>query len=186
MPDTLIDYATKHLTIFDAGLAIVVVSTLLLQRPRRLRLWWGLTMLLMAGLTMVLSRIATMLYQDPRQFTAVHLSPLTPFVPFLPHLARNSFPSGHAVLTGLIVASVLFVSTRWTVPFVIMGILDVWVRVGMGAHQAIDILGGWAVVAIATAVAFPAAAIVTAIVLPWCQSAWGNTVLYLHRRVAVR
>lgn len=186
MLDDMLTYAARHLTFFDAGLAVVVVLALLLQRPRRVRLWWGFTMLLMSMLAMMLSRIATVVYSDPRPPTVLHLSWMKPFLPLLPHLSNNSFPSAHAVLTGLIVASVLFLSVRWTAPFAIMGALDVWVRLGFQQHQVIDALGGWAVVSMAMLMAFPAGAVLTAVVLPTCQLIWKHRVISIRRWIAAR
>jgi hypothetical protein len=150
---------------FDVGLAVVVIAVLLAQRPMRLRLWWSMTMVVAGVLTMALARLASLVYRDPRRATTIHIAPLAPVLHFLPHLTTNSFPAGHAVLTAFVVMGVLFLSVRWTIPFIIMGALDVWMRVGLGWSQVIDILGGWVITAAASAFAFPVGAVLTAIVL---------------------
>ena len=168
----MIELAVKHLTILDAGLAAIVLVGLLLPRRHATLVWWALSSALMVAFSFLFSRVGNLVYDDPRSVTAVHLKPLAPLVPFLPHLEHNSFPSSHAVFAAVIVSMVLFLSPRWTIPFVILGALDTWARVGLGPHQVVDIAGGWLIVALATLVAFVVGSIIAAVVLPAIPSSW--------------
>ncbi len=156
----------RHLTISDVVLLIPVLVLNLYRCRHAFVVCWAITTALMLLLSFLLSRLVSTLYQDPRPSTVVHLAFLTPFKPFLPHLMNNSFPSGHAVLTAAIVASVLLVSRRWSIPFVILGILVNWAREGGGIHHTIDVAGGWAIVAVATLIAVGLGTVITAVLLP--------------------
>ncbi len=166
MIDVLLYQAVKHLTIFDVLLAVFVVLALLAQRRRSLIVWWCVAAPLMTTLSVVLSRLGSALYVDHRTYTAIHFGPLDPLAPLFPHSASNSFPSGHSVLTAIIVSCVFLLSRRWSIPFVVLGLLDDWIRVGVSAHRAIDIVGGWMFVGIGTALAIPVGAVLAAMVLP--------------------
>ncbi|MGI8968673.1 MAG: phosphatase PAP2 family protein [Chloroflexota bacterium] len=171
MIDALLYQAVKHLTTFDALLALVVILTLLGHRRQSLVVWWGISAALTVIFSLVFSRLGSALYVDHRTYTAVHFGPLAPLSPLFPHSAHNSFPSGHSVLTALIVAIVFLLNRRWAIPFVVLGLLDDWVRVGLSAHRAIDIGGGWVFVAIATALAIPTGAVIAAVLLPLASTA---------------
>src|SRR5947209_13478504 len=128
----MLELAVKHLTIFNAGLVALVLVGLLLRRRHATVVWWALSTALMITFSFLFSRAGSLVYHDPRSVTAVHLKPLAPLVPFLPHLEHNSFPSSHAIFAAMIVSMVLFLSRRWALPFVILGVLDTWVRMGVG------------------------------------------------------
>src|SRR5947209_19924560 len=168
----MLELAVKHLTIFDAGLAAVVVAGLLLRRRHAAVVWWVMSSVVVVVLSFLFSRVAGLLYVDPRLGTTVHLKPLAPLVPFLPHLEYNSFPSSHAIFAAVIVSMVLFLDRRWTLPFVILGLLDSWARAGFGPHQAVDIAGAFLIVSLATLVAFFSGALVAAVVLPSIPPSW--------------
>jgi hypothetical protein len=172
MTADVLTLAEKHLTIFEACLGVLVLAGLLFRRRHAFVVWWATSMALLAVFTFLLCRAASAVYRDPRAVTIAHLKGLSPLVPFLPHLPRNSFPSSHAVLAGLIVSAVLFVNMRWAIPFAILGPLDTYARTGFGPHQAIDVGGAWLIVAIAAALAFLVGSIMAAVVLPSIPPSW--------------
>lgn len=155
-----------HLTVFEVFLLVPVLVLTLYRCRHAFVVCWAITTALMVLFSLLLSRLGSTLYQDPRPTTIIHLKVLTPLKPFLPHLVDNSFPSGHAVLAAVIVAAVLLVSRRWALPFVVLGILVNWARVGGGIHHTIDVVGGWAIVAIATLLAIALGTVITAVLLP--------------------
>lgn len=156
----------RHLTIFDALLLLPVLVIILYRRRHAFIVCWGITTALMLLLSFALSRLSSLLYRDPRPATVVHLQALTPLKPFLPHFMDNSFPSGHAVLTAAIVATVMLVSRRWSIPFIILGILVNWAREGGGINHTIDVAGGWLIVGVSALIAVALGTVITAVVLP--------------------
>lgn len=170
--ESMIEFAVQHLTIFDACLAAVVIAGLLIRHRHATFVWWAVWSVSTVLLTFVLSRASVLVYSDPRADTPIHIKAIAPFAPFFPHDAHSSFPSSHAILAAVIVFSVLFLSRRWTIPFLILGLLDMWARVGTDPHQLIDIVGGWLIVSLSAAITFVFAAIVTAVILPALPPRW--------------
>jgi membrane-associated phospholipid phosphatase len=176
----------KHLTFFNAGLTVVILGSLLFRRRHANIVWWTVSTSLMISFSFLLSRAGGMVYQDPRPLTTVHLRPLAVLIPFLPHVDHNSFPSSHAVLAAALASSVLFLSQRWAIPVVIVGILDTWARMGLGSHQVINVIGGSLVVALATMLAFLMGTIFAAVLLPSIPPSWTAErfrLRYLDQRV---
>lgn len=162
----------RHLTIFDVSLLFPVLVITLYRCRHAFVVCWAITTGLMVVLAFLLSRLGSFLYRDPRPSTVIHLQALAPLKPFLPHLMHNSFPSGHAVLTAVVVATVLLVNRRWAIPFVILGILVNWAREGGGIHHAIDVAGGWLIVGVAAVIAVGLGTVITAVLLPRIPSSY--------------
>jgi undecaprenyl-diphosphatase len=176
MPPDLTIFAARHLVVVDAGLAVVVLASLLFHRHHAAVVVWTITSSLMLALSLVLFRIADAFIVDPRPFVVAHFQPL------LPHTANNGFPSGYALLAAAIVSAVLFASRQWAIPFVILAILVDWARVGVGIHHVGDIIGSWIIVALASLIALVAGPVITAIVLPAIPSSWSAERFRLGRR----
>src|SRR4051794_24104859 len=159
-------WAAQHLMLVDALLAGVVVLALLYRRRHAVVVWWSVTTSAMVVTSFALSRLGSLLFMDPRPFAVGHYHPL------LPHTANNGFPSGYATCAAIIVVAVLFLNTRWSIPFVLLAVLIDWARVGVGFHHLIDILGAWAFVAIAGALVYVPATILAAILIPSIPTSW--------------
>lgn len=96
----------------------------------------------------VVSRIASLLYLDPRPFVAGH------FTPLVPHAPDNGFPSDHTLLVSAI-ASIMFPFDRKTsaVVWVIAAIVGIS-RVYVGVHHPIDVVGSAVIAMAASALAY--------------------------------
>lgn len=171
----------RHLTIFDVSLLVPVLAITLYRRRHAFVVCWAITTVIMLLLSFLLSRLGSLVYRDPRPATVVHLQQLAPFKPFLPHLMDNSFPSGHAVLTAVIVATVMLVNRRWAVPFVILGVLVNWAREGWGIHHTIDVVGGWLIVGVAGLIAVALGTVITAVLLPRIPASYTGERFRLRR-----
>jgi membrane-associated phospholipid phosphatase len=153
-------WAAKHLMLFDAILAALVVATLLYHRRHSIVVWWSIVASSMLVASLGLARFASLFYTDPRPFAQEHYQPL------LPHTANNGFPSGYATLAAAIVFAVLLLSRRWAIPFLLLAIMIDWARVGVGLHHVIDIVAAWAFVAVAGSIVFMPATVAACILIP--------------------
>ncbi len=95
----------------------------------------------------VFTKLAGMLWYDPRPFVSDHI------VPLIAHAPDNGFPSDHTVLT-MTIACIIFLYHRRTgyVLFFIAAAIGV-ARVLSGLHHTADILGSVVIAILATAVA---------------------------------
>lgn len=93
---------------------------------------------LFAGtIALLLSRIASHVYFDPRPFVSEHVKPL------ITHAADNGFPSDHALLTMTLTAVTYFFSKKIASVMLILTVLVGIARVLAKVHSPLDILGGW-------------------------------------------
>ncbi|GAC1445735.1 MAG: hypothetical protein NVSMB52_08030 [Chloroflexota bacterium] len=179
----LVTIAIQRVTTFEVILAVVVLAFLLYRHRHAFVVYWTVTMSLTVVFSFVLSRASGIVYSDPRPDTVIHLKPLLPFESFLPHVAGNSFPSGHAMLTALIVVAVLLVSKRWSIPFILLGLIVNRVRVGGGSHHLIDIAGSFLMVGISVLVAMILGSVIAAVLLPSIPPSWSAEQFRLRRPV---
>lgn len=164
MPDSLTIFAASKLVYIDAVLAVIAVLYLLARRPADLWVRWAVAIVITAVVSGVLALIASHVISDPRPFTTDHVKPL------ISHSADNGFPSDHALLAAVIVAALLLIDPLWAIPFVILGVLVDWARVGAGIHHVQDVLGSSVIVAIGLLVALAIAPrIVGRVPAPWTE-----------------
>jgi undecaprenyl-diphosphatase len=138
-------FAANILVFVSLALAVPTLAVLLMRARRRVPAWLlsAATTLL---LSLVLARVAGMLYDDPRPFVVEHVTPL------VPHAADNGFPSDHALLAAAIVALVFLARPKASLPFAVLAALVDWARVASGVHHVIDVVGSSAIVAAALVV----------------------------------
>ncbi|MGH2443325.1 MAG: phosphatase PAP2 family protein [Chloroflexota bacterium] len=164
MPTDLTIFAAKYLVFIDLVLAAILVLMLLYQRSRPAWLTWGVAAVIMAVLSFVFAKIGAAAYNDPRPFTScAHPS----FCRLIAHAADNGFPSDHALLAAAIVAAILFLAPRYSLPFVILAILIDWARVGSGIHHVADVVGSSLFVAVAAIIAWLVAPVITTWITPF-------------------
>jgi undecaprenyl-diphosphatase len=161
LPSDLTIFAANYLVFIDLGLALVTIAVILLRRPRIETLKWALGAAIVLALSYVFAQIGAAVYSDPRPFSIDHVRPL------IAHAADNGFPSDHALLAAAIVALVLLADYRFVLPFVILGVIVDWARVGAGIHHVVDVVGSTLFVALATLIAVPAAIYLTPRVTPF-------------------
>lgn len=166
MPADLTIFAAKYLVFLDALLALAVVIWLLRARSRPQVGRWLIATVIMLVLSYVFAKIGAAIYSDPRPFTIDHVKPL------IPHAPDNGFPSDHALLAAAIVAAALFLSPVWSIPFIILGILVDWARVGSGIHHVVDVIGSSVFVLIAMLIGLALAGPIYRAIAPRLPAGW--------------
>ena len=102
---------------------------------------------LSAGLALLLSRLSSLIYFNPRPFVEQGITPL------IAHAANNGFPSDHALL-GLTLAGILFVhNKKLGACFFLVAVAIGASRVYLKIHSPEDIVGSFAIAILAVAVA---------------------------------
>lgn len=129
---------------FLISLAIVGVYWLRARRAVKVALAWRV----IAGgvVALILDEIAGRLYYDPRPFVVHHL------VPIIPHAADNGFPSDHALLTSFLAFTMFFFSRRLAIVLCVNALVVSWARVAARIHNPRDIVGAFAIAALAVLV----------------------------------
>ncbi len=114
-------------------------------KRRRLEL---LVSLVVGGvLSLVLAKIASHLYNDPRPFVQGH------FTPLLPHGNDNGFPSDHTLLAAFIGWTILHYSRRAGIALLVIAGLIGAARMAGGIHHLSDVLGSFALAALGSSLA---------------------------------
>ncbi len=102
---------------------------------------------LSASLAFLFSRLASLLYFNPRPFVEQGITPL------IAHAANNGFPSDHALL-GFTLASIVYVyNKKMGVCFFLAAAAIGALRVYLGIHSPEDIVGSLVSAVIAVALA---------------------------------
>jgi membrane-associated phospholipid phosphatase len=161
LPSDLTIFAAQYLVFIDLAIALVTVAVILYRKPRIESIKWAFGAGIMLVLSYIFAQIGAAAYNDPRPFSLDHIRPL------IGHAVDNGFPSDHALLAAAVVALVLLADYRFALPFVILGFLVDWARVGAGVHHVIDVVGSSLFVALATVIAIPAAIYLTRFVAPF-------------------
>ena len=145
---TLVD----HIFIFGAKylfiLAVILATVWFFRLPRKEKKSVFIFGLIALPAIFIVSRIASVLYFDPRPFVVGYYKPL------IPHIPDNGFPSDHVLFVSAI-ASVIFPFSRkvsacvWAIA-IFVGISRVYV----GVHHTVDILGAAAISIVVSAIIF--------------------------------
>jgi undecaprenyl-diphosphatase len=136
-------FVAEYFFLLSAGIAGFVW----LRQPA-FRKWTLATASVTGGLAALgLMTLAGALYYDPRPFVVQHIHPL------FTHAADNGFPSDHATLTMFIAVCVLFYSRLWGMVLVVNALLVGSARVLAHVHSPLDIAAGFAIGALAAALA---------------------------------
>lgn len=97
-------------------------------------------------LTFIASRSASLLVENPRPFLEHD------FIPLVAHAADNGFPSDHALLV-FTVASIVFTFNKSVgIGLFVLATLVGVGRVLVGVHHVIDVVGSFAIAAVAVVV----------------------------------
>ncbi len=135
----IIIFGAKYLFLISFLIAILYFLTL----PKGKRLGFIIHSLIYTGFALILIKLTSIFFYDPRPFVSTHIQPL------IKHIADNGFPSDHTVLT-MAIALVIF-RYNWKLS-IFLGILSVCVgiaRVLAGVHHPIDIIGGVVIAVVA-------------------------------------
>lgn len=133
--DSLIIFCAKYLIVF-VGIGLVVAWLRVGNREKK----QFLVATLFAGIiAVVVSRIASHLYYDPRPFVTQHVKPL------IAHAADNGFPSDHALLTMTLTAATYFFSKKIAAVMFVLTLIVGAARIAAKVHSPLDIAGGWVI-----------------------------------------
>lgn len=95
---------------------------------------------LLGAVTIVLlAKIGSWLFYNPRPFIVGH------FVPYFPHPNNNGFPSDHTLFTSYLAFLVLNYNRKLGAALLIVAILIGLARVIAGVHHLVDIVGAFAI-----------------------------------------
>jgi len=142
--DNLIIFCAK-----DVIVLVVLGWVLTMWRIRKnLRLQFFVATVVAGVVALVLSRIASKLYYDPRPFVSQHIKPL------IDHAADNGFPSDHALFTMTLTAVTYFYSRKLAGLMLIGTILVGAARVLAHVHSPLDIAAGWLIGCIGAAAGY--------------------------------
>jgi undecaprenyl-diphosphatase len=152
--DTLSIFGAKYLFIVIAGIALVYFLKQPRSRQKRIVIFAALTL----PLTYIVSKIAALLYADPRPFVSGQ------FIPLIPHEPDNGFPSDHVLLCAGLAAVIYPSSKSLSLILWALTLLVGMSRVHTGLHHPIDIIGS-------IIMAIVVAAIVYRVGLRWLDDA---------------
>jgi undecaprenyl-diphosphatase len=139
--DAIVIFIAQYLYLFVLLIGVVFFF----MQPRKVQKSMIVCGIIIAPLAYIISRIAGVLYYDPRPFVVGH------FVPLIAHVADNGFPSDHVLLTGVVAMVVWFYNKKLSVVLWVLALLIGWARVYSGIHNTADIIGSIVVVLISSA-----------------------------------
>jgi undecaprenyl-diphosphatase len=131
MLNTLIIFGANYL--YLVVIALTIYHFLKLPQPQQKRF---LTLAVISlPLIFIISRLASLVYFDPRPFVVGN------FIPLIPHAADNGFPSDHTLLVAACAALTFVFNQKASYPIIIIALLVGLARVASGVHHPIDIVG---------------------------------------------
>ena len=138
--NTLIILAASYLYLVAIAYAAVVV----LKSTPSTRMRIAKFSLLALPLGYLLTKLAGVLWYDPRPFVTNHVLPL------IAHVPDNGFPSDHTVLTMTIACIIVLYSRRSGYVLFSLALLVGIARILAGLHHPIDVIGSIGIAVIAT------------------------------------
>jgi len=129
----LIILSAKYLFLFV--IAGIGVTWLLVPKDQKLKA--ALSIIAAGVIAVVLSRIASKLYYDPRPFVTEHVKPL------IAHANDNGFPSDHALLTMTLTAIAYFYNKKIALAMLLLTVIVGVARILAKIHSPLDIGAGW-------------------------------------------
>ncbi len=131
--DSIIIFTAKYVI----GLVVLVVAYVWLRLPKRTKLEMAATMFLAGVFALLVSRLLSHFYFDPRAFVRSGVRPL------IAHAADNGFPSDHALFAMTLTTVLYFYSKKWAVGAYLLTVAVSFSRVLAHVHSPIDIAGAW-------------------------------------------
>lgn len=90
-------------------------------------------------LSLILAKVASMLWYNPRPFVVGN------FTPLIPHAADNGFPSDHVLLASFLGWTILRYSKKIGIGVLVVAAIIGISRVMAGVHHPIDVIGSFVV-----------------------------------------
>ena len=129
----------KYVIVLSASLVLVLFLRLSGTRRKE----FVMIGLLGAVLAILLAKLGSNLYYDPRPFIAGH------FAPYFAHGNDNGFPSDHTLLAGFFTFLAFRYSKKFGWILLFLALFIGMARVKAGVHHSIDILGAFVISAAA-------------------------------------
>jgi undecaprenyl-diphosphatase len=136
--DTIIKLVAEYFIIIPIIIVLVVFFQL-----KDSKIHFAIELIIAGLVAILLARIASMLWYDPRPFVVGH------FTPLFAHASDNGFPSNHTLLASLIGWVTLTYSRKYSIIILITAFLIGAARVLAGVHHPLDILGSFVISGIA-------------------------------------
>lgn len=131
--DSLIKFTAQYVIV--AVIAGVVVAWYKAPKDNRWR--FTLSVAVAGVIALVLARLASKMYYDPRPFVTQHVQPL------FYHAPNNGFPSDHSLLAMALTATVYFFNKKLAWIMLALTTFIGVARVLAKVHSPIDIAGAW-------------------------------------------
>ena len=131
--DSLIKFTAQYVIV--AVIAGVVVAWYKAPKDNRWR--FTLSVAVAGVIALVLARLASKMYYDPRPFVTQHVQPL------FYHAPNNGFPSDHSLLAMALTATVYFFNKKLAWIMLALTAFIGVARVLAKVHSPIDIVGAW-------------------------------------------
>lgn len=90
-------------------------------------------------LSLILAKVTSMLWYNPRPFVVGN------FTPLIPHAADNGFPSDHVLLASFLGWTILRYSKKIGIGVLVVAAIIGISRVMAGVHHPIDVIGSFVV-----------------------------------------
>ncbi len=139
---TFIIFGAKYLVVFVA----LGAATLLVRLPREQQKLYIKRAVIAGILALVLTKLAGVLYFDPRPFTHGATA-------LIPHAPDNGFPSDHTVLSFLAALLALTVSKRVGGILLLLSGIVALCRVLSGIHTLLDVIAATVISCVSVALA---------------------------------
>jgi undecaprenyl-diphosphatase len=128
---TLTLYTAKYLVFLICLAAFIYWLTL----PRKQKINLAVFGIIVALVSLVLAKLGSALYYDPRPFVTHNVTPI------YPHGADNGFPSDHTLLASFVAVSVYYLNKRLGIGLFVLAALVGIARIAGHIHSPIDIIG---------------------------------------------
>lgn len=133
--DTIIIFSAKYLFLF----VVLGLGIAWLRSNKDTKVRFAVATVVAGLVALVLSRIASKLYFDPRPFVTQHVKPL------ISHVADNGFPSDHALLTMTLTVITYFFSKKMAAGMLLFTLAVGVARILAKVHSPLDIGAGWVI-----------------------------------------
>lgn len=118
--------------VYLVPILLAVIFVLLQKRAVQKRLL--LFAIISLPLTLLIAKLASHLYYDPRPFVSYHLTPL------IPHAPDNGFPSDHTLISAAFAGLLFIFNKKWGIITGIVAILVGISRIYVRVHSPLDVI----------------------------------------------
>lgn len=141
--DSVIVFVAKYFIV----LSVLIVAWFWLRSNKSTQIKLAVRLVIGGVLALVIAYIAARVYYDPRPFVTEHIKPL------FAHAPDNGFPSDHVLFISLLGFTVLAYSRKVGALLLAVALAVGGARMAAHIHSLQDIVGSFAISALAAAVA---------------------------------